>query len=63
MPVHQIDDELRRQELVHAIRGEHEQIANFHWQRLVVDLELGIDAERTTQIAAILRLPRHGDLR
>ena len=60
MVLDRVDHEARARELVHAIGGEHEDVALLQPQRLVVDVEVRVDAERAAQVALLAATPRGG---
>ncbi|MDT4884714.1 hypothetical protein FQZ97_1208850 [compost metagenome] len=48
----------RAGEFVDAIGGEQEHIARLQLQRLIVDFQVGIDAEGTAEVAFVLGNPQ-----
>ena len=54
---YRVRDESRAREFVHPVGRDHEHVARLEPLRLVVHLEMGLNAERTAQIAGLLRNP------
>ena len=57
MIVDGVDHEARVRELVHAIGGEHEDVTLLQPQRLVVDVEVRVNAERAAEVTLLAGHP------